>query len=88
MHILCTYTDQKLAQQGQRNSTSVFTALTTFRISVTVWLPSLIYKREESLSDKSGSDQLKEISSHYHDYEHHLSTLQHLFPGVSDGDID
>ena len=56
--------------------------------TVTVWLPSLIYKREESLSDKSGSDQLKEISSHYHDYEHHLSTLQHLFPGVSDGDID
>ena len=35
MHILCTYTDQKLAQQGQKNSTSVFTALTTFRISGT-----------------------------------------------------
>ena len=33
MHILCAYTDQKLAQQGQKNSTSVFTALTTFRIS-------------------------------------------------------
>ena len=37
MHILCAYTDQKLAQQGQKNSTSVFTALTTFRISGT-WL--------------------------------------------------
>ena len=33
MHILCAYTDQKLAQQGQKNSTSVFTTLTTFRIS-------------------------------------------------------
>ena len=31
--VLCAYTDQKLAQQGQKNSTSVFTALTTFRIS-------------------------------------------------------
>ena len=36
MHILCAYTDQKLAQQGQKNSTSVFTALTTFRISVQI----------------------------------------------------
>ena len=33
MHILCAYIDQKLAQQGQTNSTSVLTALTTFRIS-------------------------------------------------------
>jgi len=38
MQILCAYTDQKLAQQGQKNSTSVFTALTTFRISGLHWL--------------------------------------------------
>ena len=25
MHILCAYTDQKLAQQGQKNSTNVLT---------------------------------------------------------------
>ena len=34
MHILCAYTDQKLAQQGQKNSKSVLSALPTFRISV------------------------------------------------------
>ena len=33
MHILCAYTDQKLAQQGQKNSKSVLSALPTFRIS-------------------------------------------------------
>ena len=33
MHILCVYTDQKLAQQGQTNSKSVLSALPTFRIS-------------------------------------------------------
>ena len=33
MHILSAYTDQKLAQQGQKNSTNMFTAFTTFRIS-------------------------------------------------------
>ena len=33
MHILRAYTDQKLAQHGQKNSTSMLTALTTFRIS-------------------------------------------------------
>ena len=36
MHILCAYTDQKLAQQGKKNSTNMFTAFTTFRISVSV----------------------------------------------------
>ena len=33
MHILCAYTYQKLAQQGQKNSKSVLSALLTFRIS-------------------------------------------------------
>ena len=33
MHILCACTDQKLAQQGQKNSKSVLSALPTFRIS-------------------------------------------------------
>ena len=33
MHILCAYTDQKLAQHGQKNSMSVLTTLTTFWIS-------------------------------------------------------
>ena len=33
MHILCAYTDQNLAQQGQKNSKSVLSALPTFRIS-------------------------------------------------------
>ena len=33
MHILCAYTDQKLAQQGQKNSKSVLSALPTFRNS-------------------------------------------------------
>ena len=31
---MCTNTDQKFAQKGQKNSTSVLTALNTFRISV------------------------------------------------------
>ena len=33
MHILCAYTDQKLAQQGPKNSKSVLSVLPTFRIS-------------------------------------------------------
>ena len=49
MHILCAYTDQKLAQQGQKNSKSVLSALPTFRISdralLTTWW--FIYQRRK-----------------------------------------
>ena len=49
MHILCAYTDQKLAQQGQKNSTSVFTALTTFRISGQIILVATLFREIPSL---------------------------------------
>ena len=49
MHILCPYTDQKITQQGQKNSTSVFTALTTFRISGQIILVATLFREIPSL---------------------------------------
>ena len=44
---------------------------------LTVWLSSLIYKREGGLSAKSGMAQLKEISPHSTDYQHHSKDNPH-----------